>query len=177
MAAHHGTLVKSRQRQGLSGLGGRYRNKARRYARQIALEGVRRAAAIHYSQLANRWVGINKKLNGLKGEFPATADCSSFTTWILWVVLVNHFGLHPDIVNGAAWREGYTGTQVDHGVKVNGRKRFGDLVFYGDQGGGVPKHVAMYVGWGMVVSHGSEGAPYLCRIDYRDDRASVRRYI
>ena len=177
MAAHHGKLVKSRQKQGLSGLGGRYRSKARSYARKIAVGSVKHAAAIHYSQMSNRWSGIAQKLNGLKGEYPSHADCSSFTTWILWVVLVNHFGLHPDIVNGQLWREGYTGTQVDKGVRVRHRRAFGDLIFYGDQGGGVPKHVAMYVGWGMVISHGSEGGPYLCRINYRSDYASTRRYI
>ena len=143
------------------------------------MEGVKQAPLIHYSQQANRWEGINEKYNAFRGQQPSHADCSSYTTWILWAVLVNHYGFRRDNVNNADWRSGYTGTQVNHGVRVKHKLnwRRGDLIFYGDQGGGVPKHVAMYVGNGMVVSHGSEGGPYYVPWNYRSDWASTRRYI
>lgn len=141
--------------------------------------GVKVAPEIHYSQAANRWYGIANKCNPFKGEYPHYADCSAYTTWVLWAVLVHHFGFHADIVNGANWDGGYTGTQIRHGkqIKLKVNWRVGDLIFYGDQGGGVPEHVAMYVGAGMVVSHGSEAAPFHLPWNYRTDLNQVRRYI
>lgn len=155
-------------------------NWAQRYAtrqrvKRAALAAVRRAWLIHYTQGAARWQGINRRLHAAEGQFPAYADCSSFTTWLLWDATRRcGFG---DFVNGCSWNYGYTGTQVQHGrdVPVNrARLLVGDLVFYG--GWAVPSHVAVYVGGGLVVSHGNERAPSLLRWDYRTP-SRVKRYV
>jgi hypothetical protein len=67
-----------------------------------------------------------------------------------------------------------TGTLCQHGHAVASPQP-GDLVFYGS---GAPwHHVAVYVGGGRVVSHGSEGGPFLEAMDYRGDRGQIRRYV
>lgn len=138
---------------------------------RLALE---HAPAVHYTQGPRRWDGIRLHLRAYRGEYPRYADCSALTTWALWDA-TRRYGL-GDFVNGEAWQGGYTGTQQDHGRPVTGVKLPGDLVFYGDQGGGVAGHVAMYVGSGKVISHGSEAGPFLLAWDYRQV-AEVRRYI
>lgn len=178
MPAKTGTLVKSRQRQGLSGLGGRKRLRARALIVRAALVGWRNAEDIHYTQGDRRWDGIKLKKNALRGQYPNYADCSSFVTWLLWVILYNHYGLTNDIANGTGWSWGWTGTLVKHGVQVKHRVnwRRGDLIFYGDPFG-ASGHVAIYIGFGLVVSHGSEGGPYRIQWAYRRDFHSCRRYI
>jgi cell wall-associated NlpC family hydrolase len=76
-----------------------------------------------------------------------------------------------DVVNGANWNYGYTGTQLNHGKPVRkwAHKRVGDLIHYRG-------HVAIYIGGGLVVSHGSEAGPLICRWNYRPVIA-IRRYI
>jgi cell wall-associated NlpC family hydrolase len=89
-----------------------------------------------------------------------------------------------DVVNGADWRAGYTGTMLNHGrvVEKVADMRRGDAVIYGN--GSPGKHTAIIVGrkggsrgTPMVVSHGSEGGPYYVAWNYRSDIMSVRRYI
>jgi hypothetical protein len=139
---------------------------------------MRHQSVIHYSQEANRWEGINNKLTVLKGQYPKHADCSSTATWMLWDAMHRPYGVR-DLVNGANWTAGYTGTMYTRGKAVAHDKNLmiGDLIFYGDQGGGIPEHVAIYVGGGKVFSHGSEGGPYILNLDYRGDRRMSRRYI
>lgn len=127
-----------------------------------------------YSQGPDRWAGITKRLRAYKGQVPKTSDCSSSSTWLVWDAVQRYWPL-PDFVNGENWAAGYTGTMQDHGKRVTGRKLPGDYVFYGDQGGGVAEHVAVYVGKGLVVSHGSPGA-HLLAWDYRPVN-ETRRYI
>ena len=95
---------------------------------------------------------------------------------------LDHFHVR-DVVNGAAWKSGYTGTQLDHGERIDGRfkPQRADLVLYGT---GYPgHHVAIVIGRRkadgklMVVSHGSEGGPYFLPFDYRSDVMQLRRYI
>lgn len=162
----------------MSGLAGARRLKARSLAKRAALVGHKNAPSLHYTQGARRWEGIDKKLNPFDGECPDYADCSSFATWVLWSVLAHHYDFQKDIVNGHEWNAGYTGTIVGHGKKINHRVnwRRGDLILYGDPFGRTG-HVAVYVGNGMVVSHGSEGGPYLIRWNYRSDFHSCRRFI
>ena len=133
---------------------------------------------VHYSQEANRWEGIHYKLSITKGEFPHHADCSSTAQWLLWDAMARPYGVR-DLVSHSNWTGGYTGSQYKNGKRVVHDKnlKVGDLIFYGDQGEGVPEHVAVYVGGGKVFSHGSEGGPYILDIDYRDDRRMARRYI
>lgn len=85
-----------------------------------------------------------------------------------------------DVVNGANWKAGFTGTQVAHGRRIKGgRLARGDLVFYANSGS-TPRHVAICVGKrdgrAMVVSHGSESGPLYLRWDYRRV-VQCRRYI
>lgn len=76
-----------------------------------------------------------------------------------------------DVVNGQSWRAGFTGTQLSNGISVSARSMLpGDLVIYRG-------HVAIYVGNGKVVSHGSEAGPVLVPWNYRGDVVSIRRYI
>lgn len=133
---------------------------------------------IHYSQKANRFVGIEKKLTIIKNEYPTTCDCSSTATWMLWDATARPYGVH-DIVSHANWLSGYTGSMYKNGKAVihDSNLMIGDLIFYGDQGAGIPEHVAVYVGGGLGFSHGSEGGPYILKLDYRNDRRMSRRYI
>jgi cell wall-associated NlpC family hydrolase len=159
-----------------SGLKPAQRRKARSMVAQAALLGVARAAEIKYTWEPSRWEGIAQRKRAWRGEFPRHADCSSFATWVLWQGL-GHFK-RPDRVNGTGWASGWTCTLVKHGKRVRHRSnlRVGDLVFYGQPCS--PKgHVAIYIGGGEVVSHGSENGPFRLRIDYRRDIHSYRRYI
>ena len=82
----------------------------------------------------------------------------------------------PDIVNGANWAAGFTGTQTSHGKRVSPASiRGGDLAFYADKNGKIG-HVAIYVGDGKVVSHGQSSGPSLVPLNYRPV-VQVRRYL
>lgn len=160
----------------------RLSDKHRRTVDAIIKQGVEWMLAnpskVHYTQdWQDRWAAISKGLRIHKGQFLTTGDCSSTSTWLLKCGLYRA-GFHPDVVNGQSWKAGYTGTMINHGRRVvhDSNLRFGDQIFYGDQGGGVPKHVAVYIGGGMVFSHGSDGGPYKLPIDYRSDRVAARRY-
>jgi cell wall-associated NlpC family hydrolase len=159
-----------------SGLRSLRRLKARKLATNAAKLSLANAPVVHYSQGVDRWEGIDKKLKAYKGQYPKNTDCSASATWWIWNGL-SHFGKR-DVVNGQRWEAGYTGTMVNHGIRVKHRINYrrGDLVLYGDPYGS-SGHVAMYVGRGKVISHGSEGGPYLVPWNYRSDVHSVRRYI
>jgi len=154
------------------------RTRARRLAVKSAYLLLHNAQAVHYTQDAvQRWEGIRLHKRAYLGQYPAHSDCSASTTWMLWDA-TRSLKL-PDVVNATNWQSGYTGTQQQHGVRVGlNRWRFlrGDLVFYGDQGGGVAEHVAIYVGGGQVISQGSEAGPFLLPWAYRPVN-EVRRYL
>lgn len=147
-----------------------------------ALLGHRHASEIHYTQTPARWQGITKHLRSYKGQHPTQADCSSFVTWVLWdATRAYNAARRTDFVNGQNWRGGHTGTLVKKGREVGlNNLRLLDLVFYGDEGWR-PQHVAIYVGNGLVVSHGSEPGPLLLPVRYRSDVAAggwlPRRYV
>lgn len=123
--------------------------------------------SIHYTQGPSRMYGVRHRVR--PPAIPYFEDCSSFATWLYWVA-----GL-PD-PNGFGYNGlGYTGTLIMHGHQVSSGFMVGDLVFYGYGLGGVPSHVAIYVGDGRVVSHGAESGPLLLPIGYRT-RRYVRRY-
>jgi len=167
-------------RQGPSGLRHGKKTAARDRAVQAAVLGYHHARAIHYTQGSARWQGIADTRFSRKGEYPTQADCSSFCTWCLWNALKVAYGV-KDVVNGANWTAGYTGTMLSHGnvVEKLADVRRGDLVLYGN--GAPGKHVAIVVGKKnkvpMVVSHGSEGGPYYVAYNYRSDIMCIRRYI
>jgi len=159
----------------VSGLSAAHRIKARDLTMQAALLGLKNTQSIYYTQTGRRWDGINKNLKAWQGEFPHYADCSSFATWCLWNGL-DHFGVR-DVVNGAAWKAGYTGTMLNHGKVVTKQSNWmrGDLILYGN---GFPgHHVAVYCGDGFVISHGSNAGPLKIRWNYRSDFMCCRRYI
>jgi hypothetical protein len=148
----------------------------RSFAVQAAQVALQHRGGVHYTQDARRrWDGINRGLLGARGQYPSYADCSSFVTWCLWNGMrIQHL---PDTVNGTAWRSGYTGTLLQHGTLVPSERSVlpGDLVFYGS--GWPGKHVAICIGRGLVISHGSEAGPFQLPLHYRSDVMQIRRYI
>lgn len=150
-------------------------------ARRVILLGVRLLmadpAGVHYTQDAvQRWEGIAHELRIAERDYPRHGDCSSTHSWLLWNALT-HVGVDRDLVNGAAWKGGYTGTIASHGKPVHDVRsaKVGDAVLYGP----APtfEHVATYIGGGRVFSHGSERGPFLLGVDYRPDRHMIRRHI
>lgn len=170
-----------------SGLSSAHRIRARDLAIQAALLGLHNAPAIHYTQGAKRWQGIDNHLKSWRGEYPKYADCSAFTTWCLWNGL-DHFHVR-DVVNRQEWRAGWTGTMVEHGAQVASGKTWklkpqrADAIIYGDPVGRTG-HTALVVGHDdrydgklMVVSFGSEAGPFYLPYDYRSDVHGAWRYI
>lgn len=157
------------------------RTRARRIAVRAALLGLHHASAIHYTQGGSRWQGIADTRFSQRGQYPNFADCSAFVTWCLWNGLFVPYR-KPDVVNGADWRAGYTGTMLQHGRPIRHLKnvRWADAVLYGSPGSS-GRHTAIIVatkgGTPMVVSHGSEGGPFYLPYNYRSDIQSIRRYI
>lgn len=97
---------------------------------------------------------------------PVAEDCSAFATKDY------KFGGAPD-PNDLGYR-GYGNTYEmrKHGRVVSIFQALpGDLVHYDG-----PQHVAVYVGHSRVVSHGSEGGPYLLPYNYRPVR-EIRSYL
>lgn len=155
------------------------RERARDRAAQAALLGYRHRSRVHYAQDSRRWRGITNRRNSARGEFPSYADCSGYTTWCLWNGLHLLYG-KPDVVNGAHWRAGFTGTQVSHGRRIVASDLMrADLIFYA-AAGTTPTHVAICVGRQrgrpVVVSHGSEAGPLFLPWNYRRVVA-IRRHI
>jgi hypothetical protein len=94
------------------------------------------------------------------------------------------FGV-SDVVNGANWEAGYTGTLINHGMRVQslGNVRWGDAVIYGTSPSNT-EHVAMITHTGdnkdkviRVISNGSEAGPFWLPYNYRSDIVEIRRYI
>lgn len=147
-------------------------------ARNIALDAFKlmwqHSPVVHYTQTSLRWQGIHNGLKAFRGQYPTYADCSSAYTWCLWNAF-DHFN-HPDTVNGLGWGGGYTGTLLSHGdhVALNALLP-GDAILYGT--GWPGHHVAMYIGGGLVYSHGSEAGPFRISMYYRRDIMGARRYI
>lgn len=142
------------------------------------------AALTHYTETSPaRWQGILERKLSAKHEYPTEADCSADVSWGFWNALAVRFHL-KDILNGEAWKAGYTGTLVHHGVPIKHSKNWirADYALYGDPFGATG-HTATLVGRDphtgkhMVISDGSEGGPYLLPIDYRTDLFSVHRVI
>jgi cell wall-associated NlpC family hydrolase len=158
------------------GLNGHQRQRARDIAVFAAVTAYRHRQEMIYTEGAARWSGINDHRLGYKHEFPRAADCSAFVTWCLWNAC-EHFHIRSDIVNGAMWQAGYTGTMVEHGQRVSlDRLLPGDAVFYAGTPQ-VPQHTAIYIGSGRVVSHGQQGDPSVLPVDLGLPINQARRYI
>jgi len=137
------------------------------------------AGAVHYTQGPARFGGIRGRLRYADGRYPTQEDCSSMFTWAFWNGITSVAGMNaPDLVNGANWTAGYTGTLLSHGRQVPfSERQGGDAVLYGT---GFPgHHVAMIdsENHNMVYSHGSESGPYHLAWNYRSDIMQVRRYL
>jgi peptidoglycan hydrolase-like protein with peptidoglycan-binding domain len=108
----------------------------------------------YYSQDANlRMRCITDKI--YPPRVPRYFDCSSACTWYRFVA-------HLSDPNGFGYNGyGFTGTMVEHGVRVSDPKA-GDMTFYHN-----PDHVVIEVGQGRVISNGSSAGPYLLPRTYR----------
>jgi cell wall-associated NlpC family hydrolase len=145
--------------------------------RRNALAGVQQRGSIHYTQAAHRWYGITNGIIGPDRQ-PHYADCSAYATWCVWSARKTIRGkVGADTINGEAWRWGYTGTMLEHGALhhhgVDAWYPGRTLIFYGKPS---VVHVAIYVGRGMVVSHGSESGPLYLPWNYRPDFNQARAY-
>jgi hypothetical protein len=157
------------------GLNARDRTRARDLAVAAAALALRNSSAIEYSMGTDRWDPIKRDRKAFRGEFGKFEDCSSFATWCLWNGL-DHFAI-KDVVNAQKFQAGWTGSMLGNGQRVSRAEVLrGDCVFYLKQGTREVNHVALCVGGGMVISHGSEPGPLKLRIDYRTI-AQIRRYI
>jgi len=121
-----------------------------------------------YTQGGTRWSGITQRV--CPPAAPPASDCSSSTTWAYWTV----YGNGADFINGERWTAGYTGTQISHGKETTSPQP-GDLVFYGASRSAI-SHVAMYVGNGKVISHGSDPVSYVDK-NYRRDLQFIKSYL
>jgi len=144
-------------------------DQKRRAIVATAMFGYAHRSTIHYTQTSLRMWGVRNKLK--PPSVPPYEDCSSFSTWCYYVAGARDPNGPSFNYNGY----GYTGTMINAGRKIpaSSLKR-GDLVFYGRST--VPSHVAVYVGDGRVVSHGSEVGPLLLARTYRSDTHSCRTY-
>lgn len=127
--------------------------------------GANNRGRIHYTQSSLRMYGVRHRI-----RIPRVTpyeDCSSFATWCYW-----HAGAKdPNGLGYAGY--GFTGTLAQHGKRVTTPKP-GDLIFYGS---GPPySHVAVYIGKGLCVSHGSEAGPMILNYRYRPV-AAIRSYV
>jgi hypothetical protein len=130
-----------------------------------AIFGYNHRGSIHYTQSGLRMYGVRNRIRPPRVTY--YEDCSSFATWCYWVA----GALDP---NGLGYNGyGFTGTLASHGKRV-ATPRPGDLVFYG----WFPyRHVAIYIGGGKIISHGSEVGPVLTTPHYRSDFSHYRSYL
>jgi len=125
--------------------------------RQIAVQDDKLDGEEYYTQGAMRWQGVDavygkvailKTAPRLRG-----GDCSAgYTRWILWALQQNLGRVPHDIVNGARWQAGYTGTIQAVCQHVTTAK-VGDAILY-------PNHVTgvFDVAARTCISHGRNAA-------------------
>ncbi len=154
-----------------SGLSSWHCHQATNMALQAAVLGYHHRPQVTYSEGWRRWSGIEGDHKAWRGEWPPVADCSAYVTWCIWNGL-HHFGVR-DVVNGAQWKSGYTGTMLEHGRRVSSLFP-GCAVIYGNFPGA---HTAIYTGGGLVVSHGNSAGPQLLAWNYRGGPYHFRSYI
>jgi peptidoglycan hydrolase-like protein with peptidoglycan-binding domain len=142
-------------------------------AEQQRRERVRQACHFYYSERDD--IGYSQArpiptvYHGIRPpQVPRYLDCSGLAITVYWVAgVLSYLGAQ----NGAGY--GNTWSLARYGVLVKPDElRPADLVFYGSDLG----HVAIYVGDGRVVSHGSWPGPLLLPWDYRGVH-SCRSYL
>ena len=104
-----------------------------------------------YSQGSDRWQGIADHVKAW--NMAHIGDCSAFYIWLYYAC-----GWPDPTGQGYSGLEEYTGTLQDHGTRVVSPAP-NDAVLYAPHGQSQSSHVAIYVGSGMVVSHGIPGPP------------------
>ena len=164
-----------------SGLNKDQRIRCRDRVVQAAMLAYNHKRSLHYTKGSRRWNGIANHRSARRGQYPYYADCSSLVTWCLWNGLYLSFK-KKDIVNGAAWKAGFTGTLLNHGKRIAkvGNVLRGDVVLYWrpcTNGTHAAIVVKVVKGVPYVVSHGSESGPRYLRYNYRSDVMQIRRYI
>lgn len=126
-----------------------------------------------YTMGAGRWQCVAAARHG---QLFRMGDCSSTTTAILRYALRHSGGsfvkTHRDRPNHLGYRGGYTGTLRLHGWHLAIPTRKLDQVHYG---WGTGRHVALYVGGGLVLSHGSPGWHLYSYRYHGDDYSHARR--
>lgn len=146
---------------------------------RIARQDAANPNAAYYTQGAARWQGVNVIYGKAKLQktipYLRSGDCSAgYTRWVLWG-LQQHYGRVPhDVVNGASWRAGYTGTIAVVCTRVQ-TPQVGDAVLYGS---GAPyEHVVGVIdpNHKLGVEHGGDAGPNLIHWDYRSDFAGFWR--
>lgn len=165
----------------VSGLSAEHASHARGLLLLSAKTMVANKTLIHYSQGADRMEYVRNRLTIIEHQYPKHGDCSSTTYGMLWDAIHRNYGVR-DLVAGCNWNPDgliYTGSMYKNGKRVvhDENIKVGDLIYFGDQGGGIPEHVAMAMGGRTIFSHGSEGGPYFLDLDYRGDRRMTQRYI
>lgn len=133
--------------------------------------GIRSQARIHYAQIRPIPHGTPAAMKTL----PLATDCSGFAT------MAYKYAGAPD-PNGSGYDgHGYTGTMLQHGVKVT-TPLPGDLILFGAFPG---HHVTLYMetwhGAWLTCSHGGEYGPIRI-LNHREEMAQgvpyqVRRYL
>lgn len=133
---------------------------------------IRHANLVHYSQRTRMQI-VRYRLRIPPLLRRIWEDCSSSITGLYWLA-----GLADP--NGLGYNGfGYTGTQSNQGRpswragQSLSRLKPGDLIFYGRW---PHKHVTLYLGGGLVYSHGTERGPYLLPALYRTDAVYAHRY-
>jgi cell wall-associated NlpC family hydrolase len=90
---------------------------------------------------AKTWLGVPYDYSHMAGETRAAVDCSAFTAAVF-----AKFGIMlPDSPAG----------QLGMGTPVSGEPKAGDLVFFSEDGSGVPTHVGIANGDGTL-THASD---------------------
>lgn len=130
-----------------------------------AMWGFYNDVQMHYTQGSQRMKDFDPPPN-----VPGNTDCSGFATWCY----KSGQAIDPNGLNYNG--TGYTGTLWSNGQNITfAQIQKGDLVFYGNPQS--PNgHVAVYVGFGFVVSFGSEEGPYIWPVNYRSDLYGFRTY-
>lgn len=150
-----------------------------------AIQALLRAARVAYANRAHmtytegslRWSGIADQRRSVDGQYPPDADCSAFVTWCYWDA--TRFLDLPDVLNGAAWGAGYTGTLTAHGLHVAVADTIpGDICLYGGTEW-VPQHATMTIGGGRVISFGHQGDPGIYPVNLNGELpiVGIRRYL
>lgn len=102
---------------------------------KIARQDDRLDGEQYYTMGALRWQGVNAvfgKVKVIKGQYPLLkgGDCSAgYTRWVLMALQQSLGRIPRDVVNGADWRAGYTGSiyRVCRHVQT---PKIGDAILY-----------------------------------------------